>query len=135
MQTRLNKCYNQRGNISTLKGGPLKLVEKFNYLGSSISSTENDINTRLIKAWTAIDRLLFILKSDLTDKIKCRFYQAAIMSILLYGCTTWMLIKCLEKKLDGNYTRMLWAIVNKSWNNPLENSSCTATYHSSQKLS
>ena len=30
-------------------------------------------------------------------------------------CTTWTLTKRLEKKLDGNYTRMLWAILNKSW--------------------
>ena len=30
-------------------------------------------------------------------------------------CTTWMLTKRLEKKVDGNYTRMLWAILNKSW--------------------
>ena len=30
-------------------------------------------------------------------------------SILLYGCTTWTLTKRLEKKLDGNYTRMLRA--------------------------
>ena len=36
------------------------------------------------------------------------------MSILLYGCTTWTLTKRLEKKLDGNYTRMLRAILNKS---------------------
>ena len=36
-------------------------------------------------------------------------------SILLYGCTTWTLTKRLEKKLDGNYTRMLRAILNKSW--------------------
>ena len=43
------------------------------------------------------------------------FFQAAIVSILLYGCTTWTLTKQLEKKLDGNYTRMLWAILNKSW--------------------
>ena len=34
---------------------------------------------------------------------------------LLYGCTTWTLTKRLEKKLDGNYTRMLRAILNKSW--------------------
>ena len=34
---------------------------------------------------------------------------------LLYGCTTWTLTKRLEKKLDGNYTRMLRAISNKSW--------------------
>ena len=33
----------------------------------------------------------------------------------LYGCTTWTLTKRLEKKLDGNYTRMLRAILNKSW--------------------
>ena len=37
------------------------------------------------------------------------------MLILLYGCTTWTLTKHMEKKLDGNYTRMLWAILNKSW--------------------
>ena len=37
------------------------------------------------------------------------------MSILLYGCATWTLTKWLEKKLDGNYTRMLRAILNKSW--------------------
>ena len=34
---------------------------------------------------------------------------------VLYGCTTWTLTKRLEKKLDGNYTRMLRAILNKSW--------------------
>ena len=37
------------------------------------------------------------------------------MSILLYGCTTWTLTKRMEKKLDGNYTRMLRAVLNKSW--------------------
>ena len=37
------------------------------------------------------------------------------MSILLYGYTTWTLTKHMEKKLDGNYTRMLQAILNKSW--------------------
>ena len=38
-----------------------------------------------------------------------------VVSILLYGCTTWTLTKRMEKKLDGNYTRMLQAIFNKSW--------------------
>ena len=79
------------------------------------SSTENDIDTRLTKAWTAIDRLSIIWKSDLTDKMKRSFFQAAVVSILLYGCTTWTLTKRLEKKLDGNYTKMLRAILNKSW--------------------
>ena len=108
-------CYNQTDNITTLDGASLKLVDKFTYLGSSVSSTEKDIDTRLTKAWTAIDRLSIIWKSDLTDKMKRSFFQAAVVSILLYGCTTWTLTKRLEKKLDGNYTRMLRAILNKSW--------------------
>ena len=48
----------------------------------------------------------------ITDKTKHRFFQAAVVSILLYGCTTWTLTKLMEKKLDGNYTRMLQAILN-----------------------
>ena len=47
--------------------------------------------------------------------MKGTFFQAAVASILLYGCTTWTLTKRLEKKLDGNYTRMLRAIFNRSW--------------------
>ena len=108
-------CYNQTGNIATLDGASLKLVDKFTYLGSSVSSTEKDIDTRLTKAWTAIDRLSIIWKSDLTDKMKRSFFQAAVVSILLYGCTTWTLTKRLERRLDGNYTRMLRAVLNKSW--------------------
>ena len=108
-------CYNQTGDVTTLDGTPLKLVDKFIYLGSSVSSTENDIDTRLTKAWIATDRLSIIWKSDLTDKMKRSFFQAAVVSILLYGCTTWTLTKRLEKKLDDNYTRMLRAILNKFW--------------------
>ena len=105
-------CYNQTGDIFTLDRTPLKLVDRFTYLGSNVSSTEKDTDTRLTKAWTAINRLSIIWKSDLTDKMKRSFFQAAVASILLYGCT---LTKRLEKKLDGNYTRMLRAILNKSW--------------------
>ena len=108
-------CYNQTGNITTLDGASLKLVDKFTYLGSSVSSTAKNIDTRLTKAWTAIDRLSIIWESDLTNKMKRSFIQAAVVSILLYGCTTWTLTKRLEKKLDGNYTRLLRAILNKSW--------------------
>ena len=71
-------CFNQTGNISSLDRTSLKLVDKFTYLGSSVSST-------------------------------------AVISILLYGCTTWTLTKRLEQKLDGNYTKMLRAILNKFW--------------------
>ena len=103
-------CYNQTGDITTLDGTPLKLVDKFTNQGSSASSTEKT-STRGKRRHGQ----LIIWKSDLTDKMKRSFFQAAVVSILLCGCTTWTLTKRLEKKLDGNYTRMLRAILNKSW--------------------
>ena len=87
-------CFNQRGDVSTLNGSSLKRVDK----EAVVSSPETNINMRLAKAWTAIDWLLEIWKSDLTDKMKHRFFQAVVMLILLYGCTTWTLIKHMEKK-------------------------------------
>ena len=104
-------CFNQAGDISTREGITLKLVDKFTDQGSSVSSTKRHRHA----AWTAIDKLSIIWKSDLADKKKRSFFQAAVVSILLYGFTTWTQTKRLEKKLDGNYTRMLRAILNKSW--------------------
>ena len=106
--------FNQTVELHT-RANPLKLVDKFTYLGSSVSSTEKDIDTRLTKAWTTTDKLSIIRKSNLTDKMKRSFFQAAVVSILLYGCTTWTLTKRLEKKLDGNNTRILRSILNMSW--------------------
>ena len=129
-------CFNQIGDISTLNGSSLKLVDKFTYQGSRVSSAETDINTRLAKAWTAINSQSVIWKSDLTDKMKRSFFQAAVVLILLYGWKTWTLTKWMGKKLDGKYTRMLLA---QYWKNPGGNTpqSCsyTATKHPSCKLS
>ena len=91
-------CFNQTCDISTRDGSSLKLVDKFTYLGSRVSSTEKYIDRRLTKVSTAIDQLSIIWKSDLIDKMKLGFFQAAVASILLYGCTTWTLTKRLEKK-------------------------------------
>ena len=53
-------CFNQAGDISTLEGTSQKLVDKSTYQGSSVSSNEKDIDTRLTKAWKAINRLSII---------------------------------------------------------------------------
>ena len=59
--------------------------------------------------------------------MKRSFFQAAVVSILLYGCTTWTLNKRLEKKLDGNYT--------SPGSNTPQGTNYTVTYHLSRKLS
>ena len=76
----------------------------------------------ILLSWWNYTQLCFYWtdKSDLTNKMKRSFFQAAVVSILLYGCTTWTLTKRLRKKLDGNYARMLRAILNKSCRQLLE---------------
>ena len=129
-------CFNQRGDISTLNGSYLKLVDKFAYLGSSVTSTETDINTWLAKAWAGFDWLLVIWKSVLTDKIKRSFFQAAAVSIVQYGCTTCRLMKRMEKKvlrqLHQNAARIYWTSPGGS---TPRSRNCIATYHLSRKLS
>ena len=39
-------CFNQRNDISILRGGHLKLVDKFTYLGSSVWSVEKEFNIK-----------------------------------------------------------------------------------------
>ena len=53
-------CFDQKGDISSLNGDFLKLVNKFTYFSSSVSSTESDMNMWLAKAWTATYRLSII---------------------------------------------------------------------------
>ena len=85
-------------------------MDKFIYLRNSASSTGTDIDTLQAKAWTALDRLSVIWSQTWRS-----FFKAIVVSILLYRCTTWTLTKRMEKKLDGNYTRMLQVILNNSW--------------------
>ena len=124
-------CFNQTGDISTLNGSSLKQVDKFTYLGSRVSSTKKDIDTRLAEAWTANNWLSVIWKSDLADKMKRSFFQAAVVSILLYGCTTWTLTKRMEITTQEG-CEQYWT--SPGGNTP-QSSSYTATYHPSRKLS
>ena len=74
------------------------------------------------------------MQSDLSNNIKQDFFQTVDVSILLYGCTIWTLTKRIEKNLDGNYTRMLCVVLDKSRSSIQQNSHYMATYLPSQKL-
>ena len=113
----------KRGAHSTLRGRPLKLVDKSMYLGSRVSSTESGVNIHRLKAWTAIDRLSIIWESDLAHKIKWYFFQTVAM---------WILQKALRNSKMGTTQEcygLFWT--NPGSNNP-RNNRCTATYLPSQ---
>ena len=75
----------KEGVLFALSGKPLKLTGKLPYPNSN-EFTKNNINIRLAKVWTVIDRLSLTWKSDLSAKIKSDFFQAVTVSILQYGC-------------------------------------------------
>ena len=107
--------YNHQGTIKTIKNQQLKNVDNFEYLGSNIASTEKDVDIRIAKAWSAVNKLTTIWKSNLSENLKRNFFRATTGSVLLYDSTTWTLTKRLEMKLDGAFTRMLRAALNVSW--------------------
>ena len=89
----------------------------------------------LFRSLTSIYLSIYLSKSDLTDKMKRSFFQAAIGSILLKRCTTWTLTKRMEKSL----TAITQECCEQYWTSPEDNTlqsrSCTATNHPSRKLS
>ena len=69
-----DKNQNQRGDISTKTAGSTKILDKFTDLENNESSTESDINTRLAKAWWAIDRLSYLPTPPLEQGMtQCQF--------------------------------------------------------------
>ena len=102
------------------------VVPRSNYLILAI------VSWGLEKAWADIDRLSVIWKSDLTDRIKHCFFPSS-------GCVDtaiWMHhIEVWRKTL----TAITQECCEQYWTSPegstQQNGSCTATYHSSRKLS
>ena len=103
---KIDDVLNTEGAISTITNKPLKTEDQFAYHGSSISSTESDVDIRLAKAWNAIGRLSIISKSDFTDKIKRDFFQVVAVPAPQNGCTDWTVTKHMVKKLEGNSTHI-----------------------------
>ena len=89
--------------------------QRFINIGSNISSNASDINRHISKVKTAMNRLSTIRKSHLSVKLRLEFIQTEAVSELLYGCTTWTLRKCLEKKLDWYYKSILRVFLNEPW--------------------
>ena len=90
---------------------------------------ENNISMQLAKAWTAMKMLLVIWNSDISNKIKCNFFHAVVVSILLYRCTTWTL-----SVLSKSLTAIAWKCCKLYWTNPGNNIPQSCSYTASHLL-
>ena len=93
---------------------------QFNIRSSNISSTENDGEMLQVKAFNAVDMLLVIIKSDISDRIKDNFLQAGTVSLILWRYSKWKLIRKHREKprLERQKKVPFWKI-----------SFCKALYH------
>lgn len=84
-----------------IDGQDIAIVDDFKYLGSYMASSERDINKRIGVAWGAFNKLRSVLCSPkLHISLRTRIFKAACISILLYGCESWVLTDALSDKLD-----------------------------------
>ena len=101
--------------MKTINGYILKLVNDYKYLGSFISSSFKDFNTRKGMAWSACNDLHRIWVSDLHVNMKIDIFKTLIEPILLYGSETWTLTSKQQQRVDSTYTRLLMRVKNISW--------------------
>lgn len=107
-------------------GTPLRSVDRFVYLGSTLSQTpviDAEISLRLCKAGTAFGNLTRRLWNEhgVSIATKVKVYRAVVITTLLYGCETWTIYKRHLKRLDHFHMGCLRKIANVKWQDQLPN--------------
>ena len=91
-----------RGNTKiTLDGHVIEVVD-FKQLGSMMLSTESGFKTRRGQAWNAFNKMQSIWRSIVVPiKIKAKIFGASCLSILIYGCESWIITQQLGQQINS----------------------------------
>ena len=106
-------------NIS-VNGQRLSVVDKFTYLGSTLSRTvtiDDEVNNRLAKASAAFGRLRKNVwaRRGISTETKIKVYKAVVLTTLLYGSESWTVHKRHAKKLNHFHTICLRKLLGIKW--------------------
>ena len=89
----------------------------FCYLGSLFSADadqDRDIRKRIALARKRFIKLRHVFGSDdLTTHLKIRLYEAAVCSVLVYGCESWALDRKAMRRINGANSQMLAIITGR----------------------
>ncbi|XP_051667216.1 uncharacterized protein LOC127481693 [Manacus candei] len=112
----------------TIGESELKSVQKFNYLGSLISSDskiDREIDNRLAKAYSAFRKLHKRIwqNKHLKKSTKISVYRAIVLSALLYGSKSWVIYRHHLRLLERFHQRCLRTILNIHWSDYVTNTS------------
>ena len=96
----------------------LENVFNFVYLGSVFSADSSqwyDIKRRVAMAMTRSGKLRHIFDSDnISLQLKLRLHRAAVCSVLIYGCESWLMSDRIMRRLNHVNSLMLSRISGKS---------------------
>ncbi|XP_061749311.1 SLAM family member 5-like isoform X6 [Nerophis ophidion] len=98
----------------------LKAVEKFVYLGSTLSRMGNideEVMHRIAHGSAAFGRLRSSVweRKGLSPRTKLKVYRAVVLPALLYACETWTVYSRHAKQLNPFYMRSLRRLLNIRW--------------------
>ena len=110
----------------TVNGQPLKSVNNFTYLGSTLSRDvriDDEVALRLSKASSAFGRLQTNVwnRKGLSIDTKLKVYQAVVLPSLLYASETWTTYSQHMKKLNCFHLRCLRNIMGIRWQDRVTN--------------
>ena len=113
-----NKPYVEPSII--VNGETLKAVDKFAYLGSTLSrlvNIDDEADIRIAKASTAFGRLRATVWERRGIKLatKLKVYKAVVLPTLLYACETWTVYVRHAKKLNRFHLNCLRKLLKITW--------------------
>ena len=94
-------------------GDPINHVSDFRYLGSMVASGSSDLKRRKSLAWCAFWKLEQLWKSphiSITTKVK--LFNTTCVTILLYGCESWVISQDMENKINAFATTCYRVMLN-----------------------
>ena len=103
----------------TVNGQKLKVVDKFTYLGSTLSRAvhiDDEITARIAKASVA-----FGLRANVWERngikldTKLKVYKAVVLPTLLYACETWTVYQRHAKRLNHFHLSCLRKLLKIKW--------------------
>ena len=103
-----------------VKGQRLQVVDKFTYLGSTLSSAGNiddQVSARIAKASAAFGRLRRIIwdQSGIRLDTKLKLYRSVVLPTLLYACETPPVYKRHAKRLNHFHTSCRRKLLKTKW--------------------
>ena len=103
----------------TINGQCLKAVDKFTYLGSTLSRNviDDEVDARLAKANSSFGRLIKNVwnRRGITLETKIKVYRATVMTTLLYSSETWTVYQRHAGKLNHFHTTHLRKLLGIKW--------------------